>query len=163
MSNFNTLQQIAEISLGLFGFSSILIGLGKSIKYFNLVYSFRVQLLIYSSLGSMFGFLIPFAVFYDNSDYNTHWIIVSSLMTIYVIIGLFKFPKQMRKLRTSYPELFPLHIYIIQTGILVCIFSLSLSILFNILEFKSNGYIILLILYLIQSTIAFVRTIFYRA
>ena len=61
--NFHALQLIAEIALGILGFSAILIGLSRKSDGFSAPDNFRIQLLSYSSIGAMFCALIPFAVF----------------------------------------------------------------------------------------------------
>ena len=56
--NFLALQVIAEASLGILGFSAILIGLSRATDGFSVPDNFRIQLLIYSAFGAMFGALI---------------------------------------------------------------------------------------------------------
>ena len=65
--NFLALQVIAEAALGILGFSAILIGLSRATDGFSVPDNFRIQLLIYSAFGAMFGALIPFAIFKRSS------------------------------------------------------------------------------------------------
>ena len=53
--NFDALQLIAEIALGIVGFSAILIGLSRASDGFSDPDNFRIQLLTYSAFGAMFG------------------------------------------------------------------------------------------------------------
>ena len=160
--NFHALQLIAEIALGILGFSAILIGLSRTSDGFSAPDNFRIQLLTYSAIGAMFCALIPFAVFGDNQENS--WLIVSWLLCLYSILGLFIFPRRVSKLRLEgYLDLFPLPLAIIQMGMLVLNFIISGLMIINFIEAKANFYTICLILFLIQSSIEFIRTIFYRA
>ena len=160
--NFHALQLIAEIALGILGFSAILIGLSRTSDGFSAPDNFRIQLLTYSAIGAMFCALIPFAVFGD--DHHISWLIINWLLCLYSILGLFIFPRRVTKLRLEgYSDLFPLPLAIVQMGMLVLNFIISGLMIINFIESKANFYTVCLILFLIQSSIAFIRTIFYRA
>ena len=110
----------------------------------------------------MFCALIPFAIFGD--DHQISWLIVNWLLCLYSILGLFIFPRRVTKLRLEgYLDLFPLPLVIVQMGMLVLNFIISGLMIVNFIEAKANFYTVCLILFLIQSSIAFIRTIFYRA
>ena len=117
--NFHALQLIAEIALGILGFSAILIGLSRKSDGFSAPDNFRIQLLSYSSIGAMFCALIPFAVF-GNIHNETSWLIVNWILCLYSVLGLFIFPKRVISLRIQgYSDLFPLPLFIIQMGVLL--------------------------------------------
>ena len=65
--DFRALQLIAEISLGIVGFSAILIGLSRTNDGFSQADTFRIQLLTYSAFGAMFCALMPFAIFNEEN------------------------------------------------------------------------------------------------
>ena len=161
--NFHALQLIAEIALGILGFSAILIGLSRKSDGFSAPDNFRIQLLSYSSIGAMFCALIPFAVF-GNIHNETSWLIVNWILCLYSVLGLFIFPKRVISLRIQgYSDLFPLPLFIIQMGVLAVNFLISGLMIIDSIEAKENFYVFCLMLFLIQGSIAFVRTIFYRA
>ena len=161
--NFHALQLIAEIALGILGFSAILIGLSRKSDGFSAPDNFRIQLLSYSSIGAMFCALIPFAVF-GNIYNETSWLIVNWILCLYSVLGLFIFPKRVISLRIQgYSDLFPLPLFIIQMGVLAVNFLISGLMIIDSIEAKENFYVFCLMLFLIQGSIAFVRTIFYRA
>ena len=161
--NFHALQLIAEIALGILGFSAILIGLSRKSDGFSAPDNFRIHLLSYSSIGAMFCALIPFAVF-GNIHNETSWLIVNWILCLYSILGLFIFPKRVISLRIQgYSDLFPLPLFIIQMGMLAVNFLISGLMIIDFIEAKENFYVFCLMLFLIQGSIAFVRTIFYRA
>ncbi|MBN44299.1 MAG: hypothetical protein CML94_02180 [Rhodobiaceae bacterium] len=161
--NFHALQLIAEIALGILGFSAILIGLSRKSDGFSAPDNFRIQLLSYSSIGAMFCALIPFAVF-GNIYNQTSWLIVNWILCLYSVLGLSIFPKRVINLRLQgYSDLFPLPLFIIQMGVLAINFLISGLMILDFIKAKENFYVFCLMLFLIQGSIAFVRTIFYRA
>ena len=161
--NFHALQLIAEIALGILGFSAILIGLSRKSDGFSAPDNFRIQLLSYSSIGAMFCALIPFAVF-GNIYNQTSWLIVNWILCLYSVLGLSIFPKRVINLRMQgHSDLFPLPLFIIQMGVLAINFLISGLMILDFIEAKENFYVFCLMLFLIQCSIAFVRTIFYRA
>ena len=161
--NFHALQLIAEIALGILGFSAILIGLSRKSDGFSAPDNFRIQLLSYSSIGAMFCALIPFAVF-GNIHNETSWLIVNWILCLYSVLGLYIFPKRVISLRIQgYSDLFPLPLFIIQMGVLAVNFLISGLMIIDFIKVKENFYVFCLMLFLIQGSIAFVRTIFYRA
>jgi hypothetical protein len=161
--NFHALQLIAEIALGILGFSAILIGLSRKSDGFSAPDNFRIQLLSYSSIGAMFCALIPFAVF-GNIYNETSWLIVNWILCLYSVLGLSIFPRRVINLRMQgHSGLFPLPLFIIQMGVLAVNFLISGLMILDFIEAKENFYVFCLMLFLIQGSIAFVRTIFYRA
>ena len=161
--NFHALQLIAEIALGILGFSAILIGLSRKSDGFSAPDNFRIQLLSYSSIGAMFCALIPFAVF-GNIHNETSWLIVNWILCLYSVLGLFIFPKRVISLRIQgYSDLFPLPLFTVQMGVLAVNFLISGLMILDFIEAKENFYVFCLMLFLVQGSIAFVRTIFYRA
>jgi len=161
--NFHALQLIAEIALGILGFSAILIGLSRKSDGFSAPDNFRIQLLSYSSIGAMFCALIPFAVF-GNIHNETSWLIVNWILCLYSVLGLSIFPRRVINLRMQgHSDLFPLPLFIIQMGVLAVNFLISGLMILDFIEAKENFYVFCLMLFLIQGSIAFVRTIFYRA
>ena len=161
--NFHALQLIAEIALGILGFSAILIGLSRKSDGFSAPDNFRIQLLSYSSIGAMFCALIPFAVF-GNIHNETSWLIVNWILCLYSVLGLYIFPKRVISLRIQgYSDLFPLPLFTVQMGVLAVNFLISGLMILDFIEAKENFYVFCLMLFLIQGSIAFVRTIFFRA
>ena len=160
--NFDALQIIAEIALGIVGFSAILIGLSRTSDGFSSPDNFRIQLLTYSAFGSMFCAPFPFAVFGDNSN-EMSWLIILWILCLYSVIGLLIFPRRMSLLRSAgHKDIFPWQLYLFQTSILSIIFLLSLLMITGYIANRANVYIGCLILFLIQSSVAFIRTMFVR-
>ncbi|HJL96026.1 MAG TPA: hypothetical protein QF379_03415 [SAR86 cluster bacterium] len=160
--NFHALQLIAEIALGIVGFSAILIGLSRTSDGFSAPDNFRIQLLTYSAFGAMFGSILPFAIF-SNQNLELAWAISCWIVCIYSVVGLLIFPRRMLFLRKQgHEEIFPIKLYLFQTGILSTNFIISGLMITGYLTQLTNIYIICMILFLIQSSVAFIRTMFVR-
>jgi hypothetical protein len=160
--NFHALQLIAEIAIGIVGFSAILIALSRSSDVFSGPDNFRVRLLTYSAFGAMFGGLLPFGVFNINNA-ELSWKIICWSVCLYSVIGLLVFPKRMLLLRDQgYKHIFPLKVFLFQTGLLATIFTASGLMITGYLQARTNIYVGCLILFLVQSTLAFIRTMFVR-
>jgi|TARA_B110000967_G_C18741252_1_gene487861 hypothetical protein len=160
--NFHALQLIAEIALGIVGFSAILIGLSRTTDGFSDPDNFRIKLLTYSAFGAMFGGILPFAVF-NIQNLDLSWTIICWVLCLYSVGGLLIFPKKMIALRRQgHEEIFPIKLCIFQTGIISANFIISGLMIIDVLQALSNIYIVCLILFLLQSTVAFIRTMFVR-
>jgi len=91
------------------------------------------------------------------------WLMCFWVMSIYSVIGLIIFPRKMLHLRSlGHKDIFPIKLYLFQTGILSTIFVLSLLMIVNNFYEPSQIYIICLMLFLVQSSVAFIRTMFFR-
>ena len=160
--NFDAFQLIGQIALGIIGFSAILIGLSRTSDGFSDPDNFRIQLLTYSAFGAMFGSIVPFAIFGDK-NFEVAWLICFWIVSLYSVIGLIIFPRRMIHLRRlGHEDIFPIKLYLFQTGILSTIFILSLLMITSNFYEPSQIYITCLVLYLIQSSVAFIRTLFFR-
>ena len=160
--NFEGLQLIAEIAVAIVGFSAILIALSRSSGVFSDPDNFRVLLLTYSAFGAMFGGLLPFGIFSIN-DADLSWKIICWSICLYSVIGLLIFPKRMLLLRAQgHKETFPIKLFLFQTGLLATIFIVSGLMILGYIQTHANIYFGCLVLFLVQSTFAFVRTMFVR-
>ena len=160
--NFEGLQLIAEIAVAIVGFSAILIALSRSSGVFSDPDNFRVRLLTYSAFGAMFGGLLPFGIFNIN-NVDLSWKIICWSICLYSVIGLLVFPKRMLLLRDQgYKHIFPIKLFIFQTGLLATVFIASGLMIIGYLQALTNIYVGCLILFLVQSTLAFIRTMFVR-
>ena len=160
--NFHALQLISEIAIGIVGFSAILIALSRTSKGFSAPDNFRIQLLTYSAFGAMFGGILPFGIF--NIDYaELSWLVMCWSICLYSVIGLLIFPKRMLLLRTQgHKSIFPIKLFMFQTGLLSTIFITSGLMIVGYLKALPNIYVGCLILFLVQSSMAFIRTMFVR-
>ena len=117
-------------------------------------------LVCFFSLLSIFNFDLKGIVYLVGVIFT---MLISIILGIYSVIGLLIFPRKVIVLRKEgYADVFPLRIVFIQMGMLAIIFILSGLMLVDFIDQKNNVYLFCLILFLIQSTIAFIRTMFVR-
>jgi len=109
----------------------------------------------------MFLAIIPFVVFNGPWSDSTSWRLLGVFVTVYTAAGLLYFPIAAFRLRRDYPDLFPLPLAVVQFTNDVCRFLLALAVLFGS-KYLANAYIMLLILLLLQGSIAFMRVLFQR-
>lgn len=162
MPDFQVLQLIGEIALGIVGFSAILIGLSRTSAGFKPPDVFRIQMLTFSGFGAMFAALLPFALFNESGNVEISWNWTSGSLSLYALTGLIIFPLRMIALHYEYPSLFPLKLVVFQTGIIFLVLIFSVSIMLGFVDQKANVYTGSLMLLLLHSTTAFIRTVFYR-
>ncbi|MDD9895458.1 MAG: hypothetical protein OXU66_01170 [Gammaproteobacteria bacterium] len=153
---------IAEIALGLAGFSAVLVGLSRNTGKIEPPEQFRIMALIYGSMGAVFFALLPFVVFTKEANQGIAWTICGLLLSIYAIAGLLVLPRRSSNLRKTYPDLFPIRLILLQstlhTGCCIC----ALIGLFKLTAYLANFYNASLLILLLHSTIAFIRTLFFR-
>lgn len=162
MPNIHGLEVIAQIAIGLAGFSGVMVAVARPSGGLNSVERFRVRALIYGSFGAMFLAIIPFAVFGGPWAESSSWRVLGAVMTIYTIAGLSFLPAAGFRLRRDYPEQFPRTLIVLQLGNHVITLLLALIILFGLTDHQASAYILALILLLVHGAVAFVRVLFYR-
>lgn len=162
--NFQALQFLGEVALGLLGFSAILIGLARvDDGGFSPPDQFRVKLLLYTGLGALFGSILPFVIF-NPSVTEQSWQPLLMGLFAYALFGPLYFLPQVRVLRKSgFRDIFPVPLIVFNVTIFVTntVVSGSMAIILN--EMHYQLYAFCLLLFLVQCTSAFIRTIFYRA
>lgn len=162
MPNIHGLEVIAQIAVGLAGFSGVMVAVAKPSVGFNKVERFRLRSLIYGSFGAMFLAILPFAVFGGPWAESSSWRALGAIMTIYTIAGLSFLPAAGFRLRREHPEQVPRTLIAVQVGNHVITLLLALAILFGLTDHQASAYTLVLILLLVQGAIAFVRVLFYR-
>lgn len=157
--NINGLEVIAQIALGLAGFSGVMIAFARPSGALTPPVHFRLRALSYASFGAMFLAIIPFAVFNGPWPESTSWRLLGVVVTAYTAAGLLYFPIAAFRLRREYPHLFQLPLAVVLVVIDVCRFLLALAVLFGS-KYHANAYIMVLILLLLQGSITFIRGLF---
>jgi hypothetical protein len=156
------LAVIAEVAIGLAGFSGILIVLTRPDGGFNPPERFRLRVLVFSSMGALFLAMIPFAVLDSDWSDHTSWQILGALVLIYTLYGLVSLPRISFELRRQYPDIFPLRLILTQVATHLGTLGLALPLCFGTSSNQQNLYTGALILILVHGAIAFVRLLFYR-
>lgn len=152
---------IAQIALGLAGFSGVMIAFARPSGELTPPVRFRLTSLSYSSFGAMFLAIIPFAIFNGPWPDSTSWRLLGVVVTVYTAAGLFYFPVAASRLRREYPDLFRLPMAVVLAVNDLCRFLLALAVLFGS-KYHAHAYIMVLILLLLQGSVAFMRVLFQR-
>ena len=161
--NFQALRFLGEVALGLLGFSAILIGLSRvDDGGFNPPDEFRVKLLLYTGLGALFGSILPFIIF-DPAASEPSWQPLLLGMFIYILFGPIYFMPKARGLRNGgYKNIFSLPIMVFNATIFTTNAAVAGSMALISGDMNHQLYSICVLLFLVQCTSAFIRTIFYR-
>ena len=131
-------------------------------KDFLTLDNFRVQLLNFAAFGAMFNALIPFAIF-GSESLEMSWKFTGGVLCLYSAVGLMVFPRKVFELRRrGYATIFPIPLIATQMGVFIANFMLSGSIVLDLVDSKNNVYLLCLILFIVHSTVAFIRTMFVR-
>jgi hypothetical protein len=162
--NFQALRFLGEVALGLLGFSAILIGLSRvDDGGFNPPDEFRVKLLLYTGLGALFGSILPFIIF-DPAAAESSWQPLLLGMFIYILFGPIYFMPKARGLRNGgYKNIFSLPIMVFNATIFTTNAAIAGSMALISGDMNPQLYAFCVLLFLVQCTSAFIRTIFYRA
>ncbi|MDB2584755.1 hypothetical protein N9X91_00390 [Alphaproteobacteria bacterium] len=161
--DFRALQFLGEVALGLLGFSAILIGLSRvDDGGFNPPDEFRVKLLLFTGLGALFASILPFIIF-DPTATEQSWRPLLLGMFIYILFGPIYFIPKARSLRNSgYKDIFSIPIIAFNATIFTTNAAVSGSMALISGEMNPQLYSFCVLLFLVQCTSAFIRTIFYR-
>jgi hypothetical protein len=100
------LSTVAEVGLGLAGFTGILVALGRSSQAFSRPEVLRLLLLLVSSLGSVFLALLPFALHESGLAGAACWRFSSALLGVFTAGSLAFLGYQIQRHRGEFGELF---------------------------------------------------------
>jgi hypothetical protein len=107
------LSTIAEVGLGLAGFTGILVALGRGSEGFSRPEVLRLLLLLVSSLGSMFLALLPFALQESGLGGTACWRISSALLASFTALALAYLGYQIQRHRREFGELFSGSVFVV--------------------------------------------------
>jgi hypothetical protein len=99
-------QTIAEISIGLAGFSGLLVALRRSTGPLSGVQKYRMRILFALSFGALFLSLMPEMMLYLEVNDDSLWIYCSFAMTVCSIGFLYWWIATSRRIAQMYPEIF---------------------------------------------------------
>ena len=162
MNGPDALTTIAEVALGLAGFSGVVVVLGKPPDQFTRVDLGRLTVLLMSSLGAMFFGLLPFALSPLGFNDSTVWRISGTLLAIFATAHIGLSYSQLRRVQREAPEIYSPSAYTIHFSLLLGILVLQL---FNVSKGGQLGlslYIFGLMALLVVAALQFLRILFVR-
>jgi hypothetical protein len=154
------LDTIAQVAIGLAGFSGVFVALTQR-GGFEPADRFRLQFLLFASMGALFLALLPSALFARSWSDETAWRVLGWGTTAFTTLGL-TFIAGAVRLRRDYPGVFSVGAMATQTVLILLAIALSVDVLRVPLAEKAGSYVGVLVLLLAQATIVFIRLLFYR-
>jgi hypothetical protein len=157
------LSTIAEVGLGLAGFTGILVALGRSGATFSRPEVLRLLLLLVSSFGAVFLALFPFALHESGVSGVACWRLSSAVLAAFTSISLAYLGYQIQRHRGEFGELFSRVVFVsVATGSLVIVV-LQLG---NVVGLgappRSGPYLFGLLWLLFIASLQFARILFVR-
>jgi hypothetical protein len=157
------LSTIAEVGLGLAGFTGILVALGRSTETSSRPAVLRLLLLLVSSLGAVFLALLPFALHESGVGSAACWRLSSALLAVFTSISLASLGYRIHRHREEFGQLFSGTVFVVVgTGSLVIV-ALQVANIAGLGALPRSGpYLFGLLWLLFVASIQFVRILFVR-
>ncbi len=155
--NIDGLGAIAEVAIGLAGFSGVFVALTRT-GAFAPPETVRLSFLLYTTL---FLSLIPHALFTASLSDVMAWRVLGLLALMHAS-GLLIFLAKALSLKVDYPDIFPTRLVFVQGTQIFVTLALVISVLVVPLEHKQSLFIGALIFLLAQAALVFIRLLFFR-
>ncbi len=157
----DSLQTIAEISIGLAGFSGLVVVFRKDAGPLNDVQKFRLRILFSLSFGAMFLSLLPDTLVNLGVPVERLWFYSSAAIFAYSFLFIVWWIKSSRRVARVAPEIFDWVAFTVMTIGHTIVLLLQLAVMLGLMENREPGVIALgLIWYLINAAQQFVRMLF---
>jgi len=158
--NIDGLGAIAEVAIGLAGFSGVFVALTRT-DSFAPPEQVRLSFLLYTSLGALFLSLIPHALFTASLSEVVAWRVLGILAVLHAA-GLLGFLSKALSLKVDYPDIFPTRLVAVQGSQIFVTLAFAVCVLAVPLRHKQSFFIGALIVLLAQAALVFVRLLFFR-
>jgi hypothetical protein len=156
-----SLQTIAEISIGLAGFSGLVVVLRKDAGPLNDVQKFRLRILFSLSFGAMFLSLLPDTLVNLGVPDERLWFYSSAAIFAYSFLFIAWWIVSSRRVARFAPEIFNWRAFSTMATGHTIVLLLQLAVMLGFLENRAPGVIALgLIWFLIHAAQQFVRMLF---
>jgi hypothetical protein len=157
----DSLQTIAEISIGLAGFSGLVVALRKDAGPLTEVQKYRLRILFSLSFGAMFLSLLPDTLVNLGVPDERLWFVSSAAIFAYSFLFIVWWLMSSRRVARVAPEIFDSVAFITMTIGHMIVLLLQLTVMLGLMENREPGVIALgLIWYLINAAQQFVRMLF---
>ncbi len=156
-----SLQIIAEISIGLAGFSGLIVAFRKDAGPLTSVQKYRLQVLLALAFGAMFLALLPELLHYLGVSPERLWKLAALVLSCYSVVFVIWWMTASHRLKASAPELFNwFALSRMAAGHIIAVL-LQLAVIFSLLDDASPGaYLAALIWYLLHAVQQFTRMLF---
>ena len=164
MNPSDTLSTVAELALGLTGFTGVLVVLGRQPGRFSPAESFRLAVLLVGSLSALFMSLIPL-VLHDFGLAGVHlWRVSSGLMATSLLCSSAFLARPIARFRASESEAYSVWVLASLTCGAVLVFAVQLINVTGLIWPTGQGpYSFGLFFLLAGAVVQFVRILFVRS
>ncbi len=153
-----SLQIIAEIGIGLAGFSGLIVAFRKDAGPLTSVQKYRLQLLLALAFGAMFLALLPELLHYMGVPPDRLWTLAALVLSCYSVVFIIWWIIASRRLKASVPEIFNWFAFSRMAAGHVVVIILQLAVIFSLLDNISPGaYLAALIWYRLHAVQQFTR------
>jgi len=157
----DSLQTIAEISIGLAGFSGLVVALRKGSGPLDDIQKYRLRILFSLSFGAMFLSLLPDTLVSFGVPDERLWFASSAAIFAYSFLFIAWWIMSSRRVAPIAPEIFNWRAFSTMATGHTIVLLLQLAVMLGFLENRAPGVIALgLIWYLIHAAQQFVRMLF---
>jgi len=157
----DSLQTIAEISIGLAGFSGLIVALRKNPGPLTDVQKYRLKILFAMTFGAMFLSLLPDLLLNFRVPDTRIWFDSSAAMFGYSLLFVIWMVAGARRIARVAPEIFDWPVFSLLTAGHVIVLLLQLAVMKGFIEGRAPGaYSLGLVWYLIHAAQQFVRMLF---
>ena len=158
----DALSTIAEIALGLAGFSGVVVVLGRQPGAFSRVEAGRLVLLLVSSIGAMFLALLPLSLAPLELSDSLLWRVSAGTFTGFCVgYGLIG-RSRVRIVRADAPEVYSSAVSVFNYATVGTAVILQLVVLARPTDLGPGFYVLGLLSLLLTATVQFVRMLFVR-
>ena len=157
----DALQTIAEISIGLAGFSGLIVALRKNPGPLTDVQKYRLKILFAMTFGALFLSLLPDLLLNFLVPDERIWFDSSAAMFVYSLFFVIWMIVGARKVAKVAPEIFNWIVFSSLSGMHIVVLLLLLAVISGFVEARAPGVFILgLTWYLLHAAQQFVRMLF---
>lgn len=158
----DALSTIAEIALGLAGFSGVVVVLGRQPGIFTRVEAGRLVLLLMISIGAMFLALLPLSLAPLELADSLLWRISAATFTIFCLGYWLVGRSRVRIVRDHAPEIYSFGVSVFNYATVGTAMVLQLVVLARPEDLGPGLYVLGLLSLLLTATVQFVRMLFIR-
>jgi hypothetical protein len=156
-----SLQTIAEVGIGLAGFSGLVVALRKDSGPLDDVRKFRLRLLLLLAFGAIFLSFLPELLSNMAVPAERIWFDASAALFVYSIILMWWWFSRSRVLAKQVPEIFNWYAFTTMSVGHVIVLVSQLGVMLGVFEARASGLFTLgLIWYLIHAAQQFMRMLF---
>ena len=161
MATPDSLQTIAEVGIGLAGFSGLIMALRRNTGPPDDIQRFRLNLLFILAFGAIFLSFVPELLQSINVPEERIWFNASAALFLYSLVLLWWWFGGSRRHARVVPEIFNWYAFTLMSVGHVMVVVLQLAIILGLFETRASGVFMLgLIWYLIHAAQQFVRMLY---